>query len=170
MTSSNQLYKRGLYSLPDKHSSVLSANPRRCSARLAFQRLLVSLPTFFWARVEAGLGLHQGSVGRDTAAMPRHAPLRCFRGVEGRVSAYPDWTAQVEKTPGSSLMGPREVPVHPWWSLRKSEGGAPRPPRYRGQGGHHSLSGLEDGEGGWGWKVWDSKGRDPSKRPTGNIL
>lgn len=34
-------------------------------------------------------------------------------GVGGRGSAYPDWTAQVEKTPGSSLIRPREAPVHP---------------------------------------------------------
>lgn len=31
----------------------------------------------------------------------------------GRVSAYPDWTAQVERTPGSGLIRPRESPVHP---------------------------------------------------------
>lgn len=41
----------------------------------------------------------------------------CTRGDCGighsRVSAYPDWTAQVEKTPGSSLIRSREVPVHP---------------------------------------------------------
>lgn len=34
-------------------------------------------------------------------------------GGGGRVSAYPDWTAQVEETPGSSLIRPREVLVHP---------------------------------------------------------
>lgn len=35
------------------------------------------------------------------------------RGGVGRVSAYPDWTAQVERTPGSGLIRPRESPVHP---------------------------------------------------------
>lgn len=44
--------------------------------------------------------------------------------------------------------------------MRKSEGGASRPPRQgRGWGRHHSLSGLEDEGGGWG----GVKGEDPSR-------
>lgn len=55
-------------------------------------------------------------MGQDTAERPhrvhsRESVVMIFRGVGG--SAYPDWTAQVEKAPGSSLIRPREVSIHP---------------------------------------------------------
>lgn len=60
-----------------------------------------------------GSGLHQGTVGQDSGGDAASSLLGWQWWREGRVSAYPDWTAQVEKTPGSSLVRPREVPVHP---------------------------------------------------------
>lgn len=55
-------------------------------------------------------GCTSGIMGQDTAERP-HQVRFGGGGVGG--SAYPDWTAQVEKSPGSSLIRPREVPIHP---------------------------------------------------------
>lgn len=98
-------------------------------------------------------------MGWDTAERPHQA---CSGGGGGggsrgsvgwdRGSAYPDWTAQVEKTPGiefdktqrgsrPSLMIDEEV--RGWCSPPTSAA------KGQGWGRHHSLSGLED-EGGCG--------------------
>lgn len=54
-----------------KHSSVLSANPRHISAYLAFSYFSFS-PDFSLSLCGGGIGLHQGTVGWDTAETLRH--------------------------------------------------------------------------------------------------
>lgn len=61
--------------------------------------------------MEAGSGCTRGLW--DGTQRRRYVMSTWVLGGGDRVSAYPDWTAQVEKTPRSSLIRPREVPVHP---------------------------------------------------------
>lgn len=145
-------------------------NPHHCSASLAFSYFsflsqlfseLFFLCVCVWKCGDSGSGdCTRGICGTGHSREATSSPLRWWwwlvvvgiRGEGGRVSAYPDWTAQVEKTPGSSLIRPREVP-RPSLMIDEKVRGWRSPPtsavKGRGWGGRHSLSGLED-EGGLG--------------------
>lgn len=90
-----------------------------------------------------GGGLHQGIVGQQRG---------CIESVFGRgdrVSAYPDWTAKVEETPGLSLIRSREVPRPSLMIDEEVRGWHPPPRRTEGGAGTTAYQ---------AWRMWEVKG------------
>lgn len=104
--------------------------------------------------MEVGSGSHQGGlwVTAETPFQARKGVVGGERGRRGRVSAYPDWTAQVEKTPGSGLIKTQRG-SRPSLMINEEVRGVALPARLSSEGARVGRAPQLIRPGGWGWVV-----------------